>query len=145
MYNTKRPKHKNGHFLFPHFGNIVNEILHSPLEEVLKDAPKKFTRPASNVLESENGYTIEMAIPGFSKEDLHIDVEKNLLTISVDKKEAEDIKYKLREFNYNQFKRSFRLPKSVDVEAIEAKFKKGILEISLPKKPVTPAKKIDIK
>jgi len=129
----------------PHFGNIVGEILNAPLSEVLSDQPKQFTRPASNIKEGENSIIIELAIPGFSKGDLNIAVDKDLLTISADKEENAEVKFKLREFNYSKFKRSFRLSEKIDLEAITAEFKNGILIITLSKKAVEPAKTIEIK
>ncbi len=129
----------------PHFGNIVNEILHTPLSAVLTDSPETLTRPASNIREEENAIIIELAIPGFSKSEVNLAIEKDLLTISANRKEDSELKFKLREFNYNNFKRSFRLSEKLSQESIVAEFKNGILLITLAKKEEEPAKTIEIK
>jgi len=128
----------------PHFGNIVNEILNAPIAEIVKDTPKTFTRPASNIREKEDSIIIELAVPGFSKSNINIAVEKDLMTISANKEEEGEVKYKLREFNYNKFQRAFRLSDKVDQEAISAEFKNGILIITLSKKEEEAAKTIQI-
>jgi len=129
----------------PSFGNIVNEILNAPLSEVLSDAPKTHARPASNIKEEDNAILIELAIPGFSKSDVQITIDKDLLTVSADKEEDADVKFKRREFNYNKFKRAFKLSEKVDQESITAEVKNGILAITLSKKAEEPAKTIEIK
>lgn len=142
-YKRKSRRHRH-HQIFPHFGNIVNEILNAPIAEVLKDSPNVYSRPASNVIETETAFDIEMTLPGFTKEDISIDIDKDIIKISGIKKEDETVEYKLREFNYAKFSRSFRLPESVDQNAISAKFKNGILVITLNKKSIEPAKRIEV-
>lgn len=94
-------------------------------------------RPLVNIHETETGFGIELAAPGLSKEDFHIDLDKNLLTISADKKaettEGEST-YTKREFNYFSFTRTFTVPETVDTEAIKGSYENGILTVSLPKK-----------
>lgn len=91
--------------------------------------------PSTNVMEDKDAYRIEMAIPGFSKEDVKISIEKNLLTISSEKtEEKKDVNYTRREFARYEFRRSFRLPETIDQEQIQAEFRNGILTLTLPKK-----------
>ncbi len=92
--------------------------------------------PATNIFELQNEYLLEMKVPGYSKEDIKISVEKDLLTIALDSKESKDENRKLirREFNLNSFKRVFSLDESVDSEKVSAKYENGILYLSLPKK-----------
>ncbi|QEC53247.1 HSP20 family protein [Anseongella ginsenosidimutans] len=93
--------------------------------------------PAVNVSEDKDSYRVELAAPGLKKEDFKLNVEDNLLSISVEKKEEKDEKengYTRREFNYTNFSRSFTLPETVNTESIKAVYKDGILEIDLPKK-----------
>lgn len=95
------------------------------------------SRPLVNISENENGFGIELAAPGLSKEDFNIDLDNDLLTISAERKvenTEEGDKYTKREFNYTTFKRSFTLPESVDTEAISGTYENGILNITLPKK-----------
>lgn len=93
--------------------------------------------PATNVVETENGFELELASPGLSKEDFKIDIENNLLTISSEKEinnEHKEKNYTRKEFMVSSFSRSFNLPKTVDLDKIKAEYKDGILKVELPKK-----------
>lgn len=101
--------------------------------------------PSVNISEKDNGFEVELATPGLKKEDFSISIEKDILTISAEKKEekeVEDKKYSKREFNYTSFSRSFTLPENIDEESIDAKYENGILSISLTKKENTDTKKM---
>ena len=96
-----------------------------------------FTVPSVNIEENEKGYNLQMAVPGLKKEQIKIDLDHRLLTISAsESNEHQESKGKFnrREFNYSSFKRSFTLPETVNVEKIDASYKEGILNISLPNK-----------
>lgn len=96
--------------------------------------------PALNILENENGFTVEVAAPGMTKEDFDVKIDDdNYLVISVDKKteteEKDEAKcYLRREFSYSHFQRRMILPDSVDKDNISAKAEHGILTIEIPKK-----------
>jgi HSP20 family protein len=93
--------------------------------------------PAVNVVEEDKAYKIEMAVPGLSRKDFHIEVEDDVLTISTEKKENkkdQQSNYLRREFNYQSFKRSFQLPESVDQNNIKASHDSGVLTLHLSKK-----------
>lgn len=93
--------------------------------------------PATNVFETENEFKIQIQLPGFSKENLNINFQNNVLTIKVEKENTEkqeEYKYAHREFEAFNFEKQFRVPKTVDSEKINAKFENGILNILLPKK-----------
>ncbi|MDX1477466.1 MAG: Hsp20/alpha crystallin family protein [Saprospiraceae bacterium] len=93
--------------------------------------------PSVNVVETDNGYGLEVAAPGLAKEDFDISVEKDRLTISARKEAKEEVnedKFTRREFNYASFQRSFYLPETIDKDAIEARYENGVLRLSLPKK-----------
>lgn len=95
--------------------------------------------PAVNILETEEGFTVELAAPGKVKEDFNIELDNEVLTISSENKKdkektAEIGKFTRKEFNYATFKRAFSLPDSVDSTKISASYNSGVLEITLPKK-----------
>ncbi|KAA0990529.1 Hsp20/alpha crystallin family protein [Dyadobacter aurulentus] len=106
--------------------------------------------PAVNVVESKEGFRIEVAAPGLQKSDFKLNLEKNQLTISAQKEqktEENEEKYTRREFKYNSFQRTFTLPNSIDGEKIEANYSEGILNIALPKREEAkekPARQIEI-
>ncbi len=93
--------------------------------------------PAVNIKEEKNKFVLELAAPGMKKDDFKINLDNYQLTISVEtrneKKEKED-NYTRREFVYNNFSRSFTLPKTIDIDEIKADYRNGILDIVLPKK-----------
>lgn len=100
--------------------------------------------PSTNVMEDENAFRIEMMAPGFSKKEIKINIEKNILTVSSEKqaeKQEQDIRHIRREFAFNDFCRSFELPETIDQEGIKADFRNGILTLTLPKKEEVKIKK----
>ena len=96
--------------------------------------------PAANIRESEDKFEVELAIPGMNKNDLKIELDQDVLTISAerkDQKEAEDKRdnYFKKEFSYQSFERKFSLPvNTVDSDHIKASYQNGILQIDLPKR-----------
>jgi len=111
------------------FDKLFNDLNSSSL-------PRTAT-PAVNVRENETSYTVELLAPGFRKEDIVVDMENNILTISGEVKKEEmdeNEKFTRKEFNFQSFKRSFTLPENkINSEAIEAKYVDGVLKVSLPK------------
>lgn len=94
--------------------------------------------PAVNVKENKKEFKLEISAPGFEKNDIALNVENNVLTISAKKEmkneeKGEDEKVLRQEFTSSSFYRSFTLPENIDTEHISAKEKNGVLKISLPK------------
>lgn len=91
-----------------------------------------------NIHESKDGYHLEFNAAGRNKEDFKIELDKGLLTISFEAKEAaakeDDYKTVRREFSVTSFKRSFNVDDKINVENIQAKYENGILKVYLPKK-----------
>lgn len=102
------------------------------------------TSPAVNIIENEDEFRIEVAAPGMTREDFHVDVNPdNELVISMEKKneeKEEDPKkkgtYLRREFSYSRFQQSLLLPDNVETEKISAKVEHGVMTIDIPKKKV---------
>lgn len=97
------------------------------------------TAPAINVKEMKDRYTVEVAAPGMTKEDFHINIDAdNHLVISMERKsekneENKDARYLRREFSYSKFQQAMILPDDVDKDKICAKVENGVLNIDLPK------------
>ncbi|GAA4272861.1 Hsp20/alpha crystallin family protein [Aquimarina gracilis] len=107
--------------------------------------------PAMNVKENEKDFEIELAVPGFSKKDIEVTMEDDVLHICAtqSKEEVEEEEnYTRKEFNYSSFDRKLQLPNNVDQnEKVKAKYKDGILTLNLMKKEETkepPKRIIDI-
>ena len=95
------------------------------------------TLPAVNIKETDKSFNLEVAVPGMKKEDLKIEVNDDVLTISSENKyenKEEKDGYKRKEFCYSSFCRSFYLPENTDVDGINASYKDGILDVTIPKK-----------
>ena len=96
------------------------------------------TLPSVNIKESNEDFEVEVAAPGFTKNDFKIELNHDLLTISSEKEVENETKegqqFSLREFSYQSFSRSFTLPNTADSEKIGAKYENGILRIIIPKK-----------
>jgi len=113
-----------------------------------ENAISTFT-PSVNTREDEKGYYIEIDLPGVKKEDINIDLNDKVLTVSGERKFKEEVKkenyYKI-ETAFGKFERSFSIPEDADIDNIEAKSENGVLEIFIPKiKKEAPKKRIEIK
>ena len=116
----------------PFFSGILNEMD----KDLFKNEAYNVYNPAVNILEDEKNFTLEMAAPGLKKDDFKINLENNTLTISKEVKEENEKvneNYTRKEFVYNSFSRSFRLPKFILVDKINADYVDGILKVTLPK------------
>lgn len=92
--------------------------------------------PKVDILESEKSYELQLALPGFEKENFAIEIDDKIITISGERKfeeEKSDKTFKSVSTSYGSFKRSFNLPENVNAKKIEAKYTNGILEIVIPK------------
>ncbi|MNK03294.1 Spore protein SP21 [compost metagenome] len=121
--------------------DAVNPFVNTVFDNLFNDnfiSDRLISRvPAVNISESEKSFKVEMAAPGLDKSDFKINVDKNLITISAEKKEetvSEEKLYSKKEFNYSSFSRSFTLPETVDYSNIEAAYEGGILILTVGKK-----------
>ena len=108
------------------------------------------TAPAMDVAETDRAYEITAELPGMSEKDVEVVASNGVLTIKGEKKEEKEEKkkdYYLSERRYGSFERRMQIPEDVEADKIEAAFKKGVLTVTLPKKPEAqkPAKKIEVK
>lgn len=136
----------------PSLDHLVNSFFNSAIGDVISSpvARKNITSPATNVSTQDDKYILEIALPGFSKADIDIALEEEVLTVSDTREESADVDqpYRLREYNYTGFKKSFKLPEDIDPDQIAASFKNGVLVITLHKREEAlpqPPKKISIK
>lgn len=130
---------------FISFSELGDKFFNLPLSS--EKSISGFT-PSVNTREDDKAYYLEVDLPGVKKEDVSVDLDKNHISISGERKIKNEIKeddyYKV-ESVFGKFSRSFSLPDSVDNENIEASFENGVLEILIPKVAPKVAKKIEIK
>jgi len=126
------------------FATLLDGIFNVDLPKFVNELPASKYVPPVNILEKEDQFILEVAVPGVEKEAINVDINDNMLTISRDKAEDKaenenettvtEGKFTRKEFNFNSFKRTFTLPETVDAHLISATNTNGILSIVLPKK-----------
>jgi HSP20 family protein len=92
--------------------------------------------PAMDLVETDDSFILRADLPGMTQEDVKIELEDNVLTVSGERKSQHETKqegYHRVERAFGSFSRSLTLPKGVDADAVTAKFDNGVLEISVPK------------
>lgn len=94
------------------------------------------TMPAVNIRETEQGIELEMAVPGMKKDDFQIELKDDVLTVSCEvaaERESSDDHFTRREFNFQSFSRSMRLPgDTYKAEQIKATYENGLLQLQIP-------------
>jgi len=108
-------------------------------------AAEQFIAPAATVLENADGYTLEVEMPGVSKETLEMWVENNELTI-VGRRSIPTVEGTLlhRESRSENFRRTFELDPSINAEKISAKIEQGVASLTLPKAEQVKPRKITV-
>jgi HSP20 family protein len=137
-------KPANGFSFFDDFFNEIPTLFRDDFASNVREAIPV------NIKETTDAYQAEVVAPGFEKNDFKINLEKNLLTISAEKKnevKEENEKQIRREYSYRSFSRSFTLDDKIDAEKIDAKYLNGVLTLNLPKKAEVKAltKEISVK
>lgn len=123
----------------PVLQNRINRLFEDFFPENTLEGLKGFVggwNPVVDIYETENETIIKADLPGMKKEDIQINIEGNVLSVSGERKTEDEVKkenYYRRERSYGMFKREFTLPSTVDHEKIKADFKDGVLKIEIPK------------
>jgi len=105
--------------------------------------PRTNSTPAVNIAEKDNEFVVELAAPGYKKDDFKVSADDGLLTVSAEiKNERNEEKkdYTRREYSCSSFSRSFRLPDNVKEDKVAAKYEDGVLRLQIPKESPAPAK-----
>lgn len=139
------------------FENFDRDLWTSPfsrsafdIEPLWRRVSKFEAAPAVDIVEKDSAYEVTAELPGMDEKNIEVKFDNGGLTIKGEKQEEKEEKrkgYYLQERRFGSFERYFAVPEGVDTDKIDASFKKGLLTVTLPKKPEAqkPAKKIDIK
>ena len=105
--------------------------------------------PSVNVEEKDEEIVLTAELPGLGEDDIHLELENNVLTISGEKRGRREegeagSRYHLVERSFGSFRRSFTLPRTVDSEAITADFESGLLEVRMPKAAEAKSRRITV-
>jgi len=131
-------------------GNEIEETLEKGYEkgkEVLSNVASHL--PFANLAEKSNGdFHIEIDMPGVKKEDIDVKITDNILTVCGERKMKKEVKkkdYYRMESTFGRIERSFALPKGIDQDKINAKYKNGRLVIDLEREKSLKPKAIEVK
>jgi HSP20 family protein len=135
------------------FSTLQNEM--NRLFNTVFDAPAQGNNggtlrrwmPAMDLVETDDHFVLRADLPGLSEQDVNIEVEDRVLTVSGERKsEHESTKegYHRVERAFGSFSRSLTLPEGIDAEAVEASFDRGVLEVRIPKPEQPKPRKITI-
>ena len=114
------------------FDNIISTLFN------YQGRPQRYTSiattPRANVLKHNDGYAIELAAPGLSRDEFEIGIDDNVLSIHVGASDTPERTSHVttQEFSFTSFTRTWNLPKEVNVEAISAQYDAGILYVQIP-------------
>ena len=136
LVKLKRPTGTN-YVTSPFFPSNVNEIFDNFFTNKWNTEERANFVPATNIVENEKDFRIEISAPGFTKTYIKVAVENETLIVTGEHKEEKNEtkeNYTRKEFNYGSFTRSFTLPENINTETLEAKYENGILSIVLPKR-----------
>lgn len=130
-------KQRNKNVWFP---NLLDDVFNQNFTPATS-----LSIPAVNIIEFENRFEIDLAIPGKKKEDFNLEIEEDVLIINFTApSESTDVtdkgKYTRKEFSYNSFRRTFAIPENVNQDEIKVSYIDGILKFELPKKVEEPQK-----
>lgn len=147
-------RHGEGAGMFPlqrEMNRLFDEFLNGFDLAPLGEAPGRISTfsPSVDVQETDKDVKVSAELPGIDEKDIEVSLDDNVLTLKGEKKEEHEEKDKTSyrvERSYGSFHRSILLPPEIDAENVKAKFKKGVLTVTLPKLKTEPEKrkKIDI-
>jgi len=133
---------------WPEFTGFTNRL--PKLFDAPWDTPEPTASwvPAVNVEEEADELILTAELPGTIEEDVHLEIEDNILTIRGEKRESREgddkRSFHVWERSYGSFQRTFTLPESVTTDEIKAEFDNGILTVRMPKAPKAKSRTIEI-
>jgi HSP20 family protein len=125
---------------------LINSLFDSATTPASGVTPRRWL-PATDLIESETHYVLRADLPGVSEDDISVELDHDVLTISGERKAQQQERkggYVRVERATGSFRRSLRLPEGVDAEAITAGFDRGVLEVSVPKPEQPKPRKVQI-
>ena len=112
------------------------------------DLPDRVWRPAIDIEEKNGNYLLRADLPGMNKKDIHVELRDGYLTLRGERKsehEENTDNYQRIERTYGTFERSFKVPEGVTEKDIHAKYKDGVLELTIPTPKVEEPKTTEVK
>ena len=133
---------------FDPFNELVDDLFKGFLVRPLGDGGAALPRAKVDVAEKNGAYVVTAELPGVKKEDIHVDIDGAQVTLAAEvkreKEAAKDERVLHSERVYGKVSRSFTLPQEIDETKAEARFRDGVLELTLPKKAAAQRKQVTI-
>ena len=133
---------------FDPFGDSIDDMFRRVLRPMRWEVEEQPLQIKVDVTENDKSYTVKAEVPGVKKEDINVQIDGNLVSISAEVKREKDVKDNGKvirsERYYGSLSRSFTLASEVDQAGASAKYTDGVLELALPKKTTTAAKKLTV-
>jgi HSP20 family protein len=137
---------RNVHTMQNDMNRMLNAFFGGPRRD--RRTPSRVSwMPALDLSESDEAFTLKVELPGFSKDDVQVEIKDDRLILRGERKRETDVqaaRYHRVERAYGFFRRSFMLPTAVDADKAEATFKDGVLKLTLPKAEEAKPKAISI-
>lgn len=133
---------------YPAIPRRFSEMMDEFFNDSLTQGDRSGFVPGIDITEDDKQYNIQVTLPGMKKDDINIDLEDRTLTISGERrqeKEDKNVKYHIVESRFGKFERSFVLPNDVDLESLSARYKDGMLNLSVKKSEKKMSKQIEVK
>lgn len=126
----------NPAYRFSTVDRLLNDLFQQGLQTDRYAKSEFAFQPAVNIYEFEKAYKLEIQIPGFSREQVKISLDKDLLLVKGEftLAEKEEVKHARVGFRIGNFEKRFHLPEHLDTEKIQANFEDGILTLTLAKR-----------
>lgn len=122
--------------LKPNFPNVIEKFFGNKIDEHAEATESIATVPSVNITDKQKFFELSVAVPGFDKKDLKLEVKDQCLIISSEKqykKDENEGNWMRREFGYASFQRMFQLPDNADPKQIAASMRNGVLKIKVGK------------
>ena len=133
---------------FDPFGDPFEDLVRRVFKPIRWEGENQPPQIKVDVEENDRTYTVKAEVPGVKKEDINIQIDGNQVSISAESKQEKDVKENGKvirsERYYGSLYRSFSLGQDVDQTGASAKYSDGILQLTLPKKATSAAKKLSI-
>ena len=127
--------------------DLVNDLERAWGDSNITTQAEKTFRPSADVRENEKAYLLSFDLPGVRQEDIKIDLTDNTLKVTGTRKseidESSDRLHKVERY-YGRFERSFQFPNLANLDAVEANFENGVLQVVVPKSDASKARAVEV-
>ncbi len=130
------------------FSNRLGSVFGVPARRRGQEDTPAAWSPSVDIVEDDKEFLVKAELPEIKKEDVHVSVQNNVLTIQGERKTEKEEKGKRfhrRERSYGSFTRSFSLPEGTDASKVKAEFKDGLLQVHLPKTEQAKPRQVEVR